>query len=99
MMDEHGGSPVALNMRVSTAFSSVRLLHVPFGSECMDLFFFKQTPLTVKISESIRLITPVLFPPLREGSDRKTVEQKIMYSFAPGMGPGLEPILPSGRLS
>jgi len=53
----------------------------------------------VKISESIQLITPVLSPPLREGSDRKTVEQKIMYSFALGMGPGLEPVLPSGRLS
>jgi hypothetical protein len=37
-----------------------------------------------KISKNIRLITPVLSPLLREGSDRKTVKQKIMNTFAPG---------------
>jgi hypothetical protein len=39
---------------------------------------------------------PVLSPPLREGSDRKTVEQKITYTFALVMCPGLEPVLPQG---
>jgi hypothetical protein len=34
---------------------------------------------------------PVLSPLLREGSDRKTVEQKIMYTFALVMCPRLEP--------
>ena len=52
-----------------------------------------------KISKSIRLITPVLSPPLREGPDRKTVEQKILYTCALVMCPGLEPVLLSGRLS
>ena len=42
---------------------------------------------------------PVFSPPLREGSDRKTVEQKIKYTFALVMCRGLEPVLPSGRLS
>jgi len=62
----------------------------------MTTFLKKYTQLTVKISKSIRLITPVLSPPLG-GSDRKTVEQKIMYAFALVMCPGLEPDLPSGR--
>ena len=44
-----------------------------------------------KISKSIRLIMPVLSPPLREGSDRKTVEQKILYTGALVMCPGWSP--------
>jgi len=51
---------------------------------------------TGKISKSIQLITPVLSPLLRESSDRKTVEQKITYTFALVMCPGLEPVLPQG---
>jgi len=54
---------------------------------------------TGKISKSIQLITPVLSPLLRESSDRKTVEQKIIYTCALVMCHGLEPVLPSGRLS
>ena len=42
---------------------------------------------------------PVRSPPLREDPDRKTVEKKILYTFAPVMCPGLEPVLLSGRLS
>jgi len=42
---------------------------------------------------------PVLSPPLREGPDRKTFEQKILHTCALVMCPGLEPDLPSGRLS
>jgi hypothetical protein len=42
---------------------------------------------------------PVLSLPLRKDPDRKTVEQKILYTCALLMCPGLEPVLPSGRLS
>jgi len=70
-----------------------------YDSDRDNFFLKKHRSLTVKISKSIRLITPFLSPPLREGSDRKTVKQKIMHIFAMVMCPGLEPVLPSGRLS
>jgi hypothetical protein len=34
-----------------------------------------------KFQKVYRLITPVPSPPPREGSDRKTVKQKIMYTL------------------